>query len=230
MSTIRILEEDFTASPLDLRVPASLPEGNDGSPSSSYKQAKRQFNHTYPAFAQTESTTGKLLKKEYGLLLGSRRTYADYGGGGQPMASVLRDYHTYQRTHILGNPHSSNHSSSLSTTHERNARDAALRFLGADPEKHQLIWTANASAALGLIRTHYFQGWEGKVTVVMTDDMHNSVNGIRTVGDECVKVVVVPVNVRTLRVDEDLFRVSIPIGISPANTVLTPCQSERLES
>lgn len=60
--------------------------------------------------------------------------------------------------------------------------------------------------------------------------MHNSVNGIRTVGDECVKVVVVPVNVRTLRVDEDLFRVSIPIGISPANTVLTPCQSERLES
>jgi selenocysteine lyase/cysteine desulfurase len=212
MSTIRILEEDFTASPSDLLVPASLPEGDNGSPTSSYKQAKRQFSHTYPVFAQTEPTTGKLLKKEFGLLLDSQRTYADYGGGGQPMASVLRDYYHYQRTHILGNPHSSNGSSSLSTTNERHAREAALRFLGADPENYQLIWTANASAALGLIRCHYFQGWQGKVTVVMTDDMHNSVNGIRTAGDERVRVVVVPVNVRTLRVDEDLFRVSVSVG------------------
>jgi selenocysteine lyase/cysteine desulfurase len=208
MSTIRILEEDFTASPFDLRVPASSPDRYNGSPDSNYTQAKRRFNAIYPAFAQTEAGTGKFLKKEYDLLLDSQHTYADYGGGGQPMASVLRDYCRYQRTHILGNPHSSNNSSSLSTSHERHARGAALRFLGADPKKYQLIWTANASAALGLIRTHYFQGWEGKVTVVMTDDMHNSVNGIRTAGDDGGRVIVVPVNVRTLRVDEDLFRVS----------------------
>jgi selenocysteine lyase/cysteine desulfurase len=208
MSTIRIIEEDFTASPSDLHVPAGSSNRDNTSPSTNYKAAKRQFNNAYPAFAETESTTGKLFKKEYRLLLGSERTYADYGGGGQPMASVLRDYHNYQRTHVLGNPHSTNHSSSLSTTHECHARAAALRFLGADPERYTLIWTANASAALGLTRNHYFQGWEGKVTVVMTDDMHNSVNGIRTVGKEGVKVVVVPVNVRTLLVDEDLFRVS----------------------
>jgi molybdenum cofactor sulfurtransferase len=213
MSDIRIIEEDFTASPADWHVPASKPvsanhANQDVQPPTSYKQAKRHFKNAYPTFQQTESSTGKLLKKEYRLLLGTQRTYADYGGGGQPMASVLRDYYAYQRTHILGNPHSSNHSSSLSTAHERQAREAALRFLGADPRKYQLIWTANASGALGLIRTHYFQGWKGKMTVVMTDDMHNSVNGIRTVGSEVVRVIVIPVNVRTLRVDEDLFRVS----------------------
>ncbi|KAK0526214.1 hypothetical protein OC834_004880 [Tilletia horrida] len=180
----------------------------------SFKDARAAFLAANPKFASTEATTGRFLRKEFEALLDPLRTYADYGGGGQPMASVLRDTYAFARSTILGNPHSENESSMRSSALERKARHSVARFLDMRPESDELIWTANASAALGLIRTHYFarvRQDQVRTTVVLSDDMHNSVNGIRTVVNtdpllrSLVRVVIVPVNIRTLRIDEDLF-------------------------
>ncbi|KAJ9105565.1 hypothetical protein QFC19_003547 [Naganishia cerealis] len=181
----------------------------------SYNAAKKHFLRTFPNYKATEATTGKIVAKEFAALLGGQDTYADYGGGGQPMLSVLRDTNRFLQTHIMGNPHSSNVSSSRSARLETLARTSAMHFLGADPQRYTLIWTANASAALGLVRQHYFADVKRRgvhTTVVMTDDMHNSMNGIRTVVAQdaelarLVSIVVLPVDITTLRIDEALFR------------------------
>ncbi|KAJ9113691.1 hypothetical protein QFC22_006000 [Naganishia vaughanmartiniae] len=180
----------------------------------SYKMVKKDFYRAFPEYKATEATTGRILAKEYALLLVGQETYADYGGGGQPMLSVLKGANRFLQTHIMGNPHSSNESSSRSSHFESLARRSALRFLGADPEQYTLIWTANASAALGLVRQHYFEDVKRKgvpTTVVMCEDMHNSVNGIRTVIAQdntltkLVTIIVLPVDICTLRIAEKLF-------------------------
>lgn len=209
--TIRVLGTDSCSVAPNQRIPAS-PPGPSRPPCTTYSKAQRDFARAFPEYATTESTTGRLLRKEYQTLLGGHSTYADYGGAGQPMASVLRRFHGYQRTNILGNPHSENQSSSRSSRAEHQTREAALRFVEASPERYACVWTANASGALGLIRQHYL-GQGNEVTVVITDDIHNSMNGIRTAVTGKGDVVVVPVDIVTLRIDEKLFRVSRIIHI-----------------
>ncbi|KAJ9096853.1 hypothetical protein QFC21_005126 [Naganishia friedmannii] len=211
---IRLGESGASAVTSETTVPAYPPAKHRTRQPASYKTAKKEFFRIFPKYKATEATTGKILAKEYAILLGGQETYADYGGDGQPMQSVLKAANRFLQTHIMGNPHSSNASSCRSSHFESLARTSALRFLSADPERYTLIWTANASAALGLVRQHYFEDVKRtnvSTTVVMCEDMHNSVNGIRTIVAEdsvlarLVTIVVLPVDLATLRIDEELF-------------------------
>lgn len=208
----KVNEKNYPNGVSNQGTPAFPPGSSSHPPCVTYSKAKRDFLRAFPQFAATESTTGRVFKKEYATLLGGRSTYADYGGAGQPMASVLRRFHEYQRINILGNPHSENSSSSRSSRAEQHAREVALRFVGADPGKYACVWTANASGALGLIRQHYPRPAEN-LAVVLTEDIHNSMNGIRTALSENGRFTVVPVDIMTLRVDEKTFRVSDNVRI-----------------
>jgi len=78
---------------------------------------------------------------------------------------------------VLGNPHSSNPTSSVATAMAERCRRHVLDFFGASPEHYAVIFTANASQALKLVGESYPFGPGDRF--LLTFDNHNSVNGIR---------------------------------------------------
>jgi molybdenum cofactor sulfurtransferase len=80
------------------------------------------------------------------------------------------------KTNLFGNPHSASPSSTLSSHRVDGVRLAFLRYLNADPEHFDLVFTANATAAIKLVvdgfREHSFRYFYHK-------DAHTSLVGIR---------------------------------------------------
>jgi molybdenum cofactor sulfurtransferase len=54
-------------------------------------------------------------------------------------------------SNLYGNPHSKSDPAHLSGQEVDDVREEALRFFGADPEQFDLIFTANATAAIKLV-------------------------------------------------------------------------------
>jgi molybdenum cofactor sulfurtransferase len=54
-------------------------------------------------------------------------------------------------SNLYGNPHSASDSATLSVDTIDAVREKALRFLGADPEHFDLVFTSNATAAIKLV-------------------------------------------------------------------------------
>ena len=67
--------------------------------------------------------------------------------------------------------------SDTSTRLAESARHAVLRFLHASPDEYDVVFTANASAALRLVGEAY--PFRDGSRLLLTADNHNSVNGIR---------------------------------------------------
>ena len=81
------------------------------------------------------------------------------------------------RAGVFGNPHSQHGASRASECALDGARAATLRFLEADPSDYEVIFTANASAALKLVGEAYpFSRARG---LTLSADNHNSVVGLR---------------------------------------------------
>jgi selenocysteine lyase/cysteine desulfurase len=118
-----------------------------------------------------------LRAKEFSRLDECRHVYLDYTGSGLYAASQLRNHEEYLRDRVFGNPHSESPASAMATELVERARREVLEFFNADPDEYMVVFTANASSALKLVGEAY--PFEGGSRLVMLEDNHNSVQGIR---------------------------------------------------
>jgi selenocysteine lyase/cysteine desulfurase len=118
-------------------------------------------------------TFDELRRREFSRLDEQGHTYADYTGSALYGASQIRAHHQLMAEGIFGNPHSSG----LSVETIDRVRDIVLQFFDVDASTHDVIFTANTTAAIKLVAESYpFDAQHG---LALTIDNHNSVNGIR---------------------------------------------------
>ena len=121
---------------------------------------------------------GALRAREFARLDRQGHVYLDYAGAALYPASLVRRHATHLLEEILGNPHSESTPSRASTRAIEIARTETLRFVNADPAEFDVIFTANASAAVRIL-AEAFRFTVGS-RLVLTADNHNSVNGLRS--------------------------------------------------
>jgi len=119
----------------------------------------------------------ELRRTEYARLDEGGHVYLDYTGGGLFAASQLREHMELLQRTVLGNPHSINPTSSMSTKLVERGRAAVLAFFNASPDEYVAILTPNATGALRLVGEAY--PFHPGDRFLLTFDNHNSVNGIR---------------------------------------------------
>jgi selenocysteine lyase/cysteine desulfurase len=129
------------------------------------------------AAIDTHTLFDELRDREFSRLDAQHHAYLDYGGSALYGDSQLHAHHEILRGGIFGNPHSDSAPSRASTEVMDNARRRLLRFLDVDESTHDVIFTANTSAAIKLVAEAYpFSKERG---CFLAADNHNSVNGIR---------------------------------------------------
>jgi molybdenum cofactor sulfurtransferase len=134
------------------------------------------FLERYPQYEST-SSIDDLRAAEFSRLDEHGHVYLDYTGGGLYADRQVKDHAAFLLGHVLGNPHSANPTSALSTEHVERCRHRLLEFFNAPPEEYIPIFTANATHALKLVGEGYpFQAGD---VFLLSFDNHNSVNGIR---------------------------------------------------
>jgi len=161
--------------------------------------AEEAFRSAYPGF-DPAGTFADLRRREYGRLDASGHIYLDHTGGALHATSQIDAHSRLLRDEVLGNPHSDNPTSRVSTELVARARRAVLEHVNAPADEYLCIFTANASAALKLVAESY--RFQPGGTFALTFDNHNSVNGIREFARRRgARVVYVPVRAPELRVD-----------------------------
>lgn len=118
-----------------------------------------------------------LRRREFSRLDDQRHTYADYTGSALYGASQLRAQQALLAGGIFGNPHSESPASRTSTDAIERARDLVLQFFDTDRATHDVVFTANTTAAIKLVAESY--PFDGERACVLSIDNHNSVNGVR---------------------------------------------------
>ena len=196
-----------------------LPEGGPA-----YRQAFRRFRRDFPEYATTHALT-QLRRRELSRLDTAGHAYLDYTGGGLYPDSLLRRHHALLNRHVFGNPHSSNPSSQAMTALTEEARAAVLRYFGADPAEYTAIFTQNASGALKLLGESF--PFAPGSQLLLTEDNHNSVNGIREYARRAgIETIYAPLRPDDLRLDEPALHqlLARPAGAGPRLFAL-PAQS-----
>lgn len=108
--------------------------------------------------------------------LGSH-AYLDYTGSALYGDSQIRAHQALLEPALFGNPHSEHAPSRASADVMNSARDLVLEFLDVDSSTHDVVFTANTTAAIKLVAESYPFGPE--TSFVLSADNHNSVNGVR---------------------------------------------------
>ena len=120
---------------------------------------------------------GTLRRREFARLDARGLVYLDYTGAAlYPASLVRRDAQRLARS-VLGNPHSESEPSSASTDAIEEARRLTLLLFDADPTEYDVVFTANATAAIRIL-AEAFPFTHGS-RLVLSADNHNSVNGLR---------------------------------------------------
>jgi selenocysteine lyase/cysteine desulfurase len=117
-----------------------------------------------------------LRQSEFARLDRTGVAYLDYGGAALYGESQLQAHAALLAGGVFGNPHSTHGSSRASTCAIDAARRRILDFFDAGDD-YDVVFTANASAAIKLVAEAYPFG--RGTTFALTADNHNSVNGIR---------------------------------------------------
>jgi selenocysteine lyase/cysteine desulfurase len=118
-----------------------------------------------------------LRAREFSRLDEHGLAYLDYTGSALYGASQIRAQQQMLERGLFGNPHSENSASVASTEAIERARENVLGFFGVAPDTHAVCFTANATAAIGLVASGY--PFSRRHAFVLTADNHNSINGIR---------------------------------------------------
>ncbi|KAK6387416.1 hypothetical protein LTS17_000684 [Exophiala oligosperma] len=125
----------------------------------------------------------RLRHREYPSLLTT--TYLDHAGTTLYAKSFIDAYHRDLTSNLYGNPHSESPASWLATERVEDARLAVLDYFHACPDEFDVVFTANATAAIKVVSDCFRdQGfWYG-----FHKDCHNSLVGVREVatkGSRC---------------------------------------------
>ena len=118
-----------------------------------------------------------LRAREFSRLDRQQHIYLDYTGSALYADSQIRAHHDLLRDGLFGNPHSEHRPSRASAEIIESARDTILRFLGVDALTHDVVFTANTTAAIKLVAESY--PFASDTPCILSADNHNSVNGIR---------------------------------------------------
>ena len=134
-----------------------------------------------PALAGRPPTGSALLstlrRTQYARLDATGHAYLDYTGAALYGSGQIEAHHETLLRDVLGNPHSENPTSAVSTDRMDCARARVLEFFHADRASYDVVFTTNASAALRLVGESF--PFQPGSRFVLTADNHNSVNGIR---------------------------------------------------
>ena len=158
------------------------------------------FLAAYPGYRST-ALLDRLRATEYSYLDAGGHVYLDYAGAGLPAQAQISAHAERVRGGCFGNPHSENPASAASSELIERARLAVLAHFNAPPEEYAAIFTPNATAACRLVGEAYPFG--PRTRLVLTQDNHNSVNGIREFARERgARTRYVPFSSPELRVDD----------------------------
>ncbi|KAG0650883.1 Molybdenum cofactor sulfurase [Hyphodiscus hymeniophilus] len=124
--------------------------------------------------------------EEYPMMKG--KVYLDHGGTTIYSKSLIEAFSEKMITNLYGNPHSASDPAKLSGDEVDSIREKALRFFKADPAHFDLVFTANASAAIKLVGESFrdlavASSVSGAFWFGYHKDSHNSVVGIREYAD-----------------------------------------------
>ena len=117
----------------------------------------------------------ELREREFARL--GDHVYLDYTGAALYGASQLRAHQALLASGVFGNPHSDSATSRASSEIMENARRRVLEFFDVDESTHDVVFTANTTAAIKLVAESY--QFSPATSYVLSADNHNSVNGIR---------------------------------------------------
>lgn len=110
-------------------------------------------------------------------------TYLDHAGTTLYSKALMERFHTDMMGNLFGNPHSASPSSQQSTQLVEDTRLELLQFYKADPEEYDLVFTANATAAIKLVLEAFREQangfWYGYHV-----DSHTSLVGVRESAQE----------------------------------------------
>ncbi|QIX01974.1 hypothetical protein AMS68_007491 [Peltaster fructicola] len=118
--------------------------------------------------------------REYPQLKG--KTYLDHGGTTLYARSLVEEFSHDLIHNLYGNPHSASKPSALAGQRVDAVRERALRFFNADPEEFDLVFVANATAAIKLVIDCFRDHAAASNTPVWYGyhkDSHTSLVGIR---------------------------------------------------
>src|ERR1044071_6147253 len=118
-----------------------------------------------------------LRRREFSRLDAQRHTYADYTRSALYGASPLRAPQALLARGLFGHPPAESPGARATTDAIESARDLVLQFFDADRATHDVIFTANTTAAIKLVAESY--PFDSERACVLSIDNHNSVNGIR---------------------------------------------------
>ena len=157
-----------------------------------------------PSAAGDDEFFRELRVREFSRLDHTGQVYLDYTGSALYAESQIGAHHDLLRQTVLGNPHSEHAPSRASTAVIDAARELVLRFFDVDQSTHDVCFTANASAAIKLVAESY--PFSPETPLVLSQDNHNSVNGIR----------------------EYARRANAPVRIIPVDGDVRLCEPERI--
>lgn len=117
-----------------------------------HKEFKR-FTKDYPTYKET-SVLDRLRKTEYKRLDKQKQVYLDYTGGNLYAESQLKQHMALLKKNTLGNPHSANTPSRLSTQLCGETRNCVLNYFNA-ADNYFCVFTSNASGTLKIVGEYY---------------------------------------------------------------------------
>lgn len=123
----------------------------------------------------------EMRKIQYPML--NETTYLDHAGTTLYSKDLLDRFHSDMMRNLLGNPHSASPSSQQSTQVVETARLQLLHFFKADPEQYDLVFAANATAAIKLV-TEALREQEDGFWYGYHADSHTSLVGVREAAKE----------------------------------------------
>lgn len=112
------------------------------------------------------------------------KTYLDHGGATIYAKSLIEDFSKAMLAGLYGNPHSDSAPAALSGKMVDDTRARALRFFGANPDDYDLIFVANATAAIKLVMESFRDlaataDGSSNFRYAYHKDSHTSIVGVR---------------------------------------------------
>ncbi|KAL3473545.1 pyridoxal phosphate-dependent transferase, partial [Aspergillus californicus] len=123
-----------------------------------------------------------IREREYPLLKDT--TYLDHAGTTLYARSLIDSFSRDLTENLYGNPHSMSASSQLSAQRVDDIRLRALRFFNADPDEFDLVFVANATAAIKLVADAFRDSLPADFWYGYHVDAHTSLIGVRELASE----------------------------------------------
>ena len=153
----------------------------------------RQFTHRFNMATAYNDAVDTIRPVEYPSLTTRNESdksiiYLDHAGATLYPRSLVNSYTADLLSAIYGNPHSESTPSRASSARVATARTQLLHFFGASPRHFDLVFTANATAAVKLVAECLAQGGGSRrgFRYVYHQDAHTSLVGVRQMAEESV--------------------------------------------